>query len=104
MADSATTTDYSFWHMLIARREEFLHSLEGDPTNRALVVDQLAATEHCLLNAAAPDGSGTLLKLEILWAYELEGDDDVARCKRRILDELRNAFGTPTGETEHDPS
>lgn len=92
MADSATTTPMSRWHMLMARREEFVHKLGVAPENREAIVEQLAAVDEVLLNEPAPDAGSALFKLELLWESMLEGEHEDARRKRMILDELRSVL------------
>lgn len=92
MADSATTTTMSRWHMLCARREELVHKIEARPDDLEVLEQQLAATEEALLLEPAPDAAATLFKLEILWDGHHGDDDDEARCKQLILTELRGAL------------
>lgn len=92
MADFATNTAASRWHILMARREEFVHKLAAAPADRDTLEEQLAAVEEVLLNEPAPDAGASLFKLELLWNGQLDGENEDAKRKRMILAELGNAF------------
>lgn len=91
MAYKPCTIRRADWHHLMAERSNLTEALSG-PDHRK-VEESLAAIEEQLLDAVAPYLPDVLLKLELLWAHKLDGDDSESRHRRCIVEDLRRLVG-----------
>lgn len=85
MATQPDNTAHAVWTTALAHRDELIHNLDQNPA----LDERLAAVEERLLDLAAPDLAGVLLKLELLWDGQLHGQDQDSEHKLAVLADLR---------------
>jgi hypothetical protein len=83
MADAATTTATAVWNTTVAHRATLIQN--HDPA----LDEQIAAVEEQLLDLAASDLAGVIVKIEILWEGQLHGRDQDSEHKLAVLADLR---------------
>ncbi|MPS70929.1 MAG: hypothetical protein E2586_20840 [Novosphingobium sp.] len=89
MADTPTSSAPIVWASTTADIDALHQQLGSETANRRALEDQLAASEEDLLGLQAPDVSGVIRKLEVLWEQQLHGMDQASGWKLQILDDLR---------------
>lgn len=87
MANAPTSTADGAWHHLVATRRDLIAARSGSSLRDD--EERVAAIEEQILESSAPDLAGLQLKLELLWAYQLDGEGGEARHRRMIVNDLR---------------
>lgn len=89
MADTPTSSAARIWASATTNIDALHQQLGSETANRRALEDQLAACEQDLLGLQAPDVSGVIRKLAILWEQQLHGMDQASGWKLQILNDLR---------------
>lgn len=86
MAEAANTTATAVWHDLLTHRAELIHNQNHTPDHD--LDEQLVEVVEQLLDFAAPDLAGVVIKLQLLWDGQLHGQDQDSEHKLAVLADL----------------
>lgn len=88
MTNEPLNTAQLAWASTINRRNHLIDALDLPGNAQDDIEKMIAANEEFLLDLAAPDFEGVILKLELLWEAQLHGFDQDSRRKRLIIEDL----------------